>query len=67
MTTVSADRDLLSIGMLASHVQRSVHTIEQTANRLHIKPAMKINGVPYFDGRQVEQLTEAINNQTATR
>ena len=61
MTTVSADRDLLSIGMLASHVQRPVRSIEQAATALRMEPAMKINGVPYFDGRQVEQLTAAIS------
>ena len=61
MTTVSADRDLLSIGMLASHVQRSVKAIEQAATAANIAPAMRVNGVPYFNADQVERLTEAVS------
>lgn len=63
MTTVSADRDLLSIGMLASHVQRSVKAIEQAAAAIQIEPAMKLNGIAYWDANQVEQITEAISTQ----
>lgn len=59
--TVSAERELLSIGMLASHVRHPVRAIEQAATKLHIEPAMKINGVVYFDASQCEQLTDAIN------
>jgi hypothetical protein len=62
--TTTAERDYLSIGQLAAHVQRSVRKIEQAATALHIEPAMKLNGVPYFDGRQVEQLTEQLNSTT---
>jgi hypothetical protein len=65
--TVSAERDLLSIGMLASHVQRSVRAIEQAATALNLEPAMKINGTTYWDATQVEKLTDAIRNRKGNR
>ena len=57
----SAEKDLLSIGRLAADTQRPVRRIEQAANELGIRPAMRLNGIPYFNGRQVERLTEAMN------
>ena len=62
MTTISADRDLLSIGMLASHVRRSVQAIEKTASEIGAAPAMKINGTVYFDGEGVAKITQAFNS-----
>ena len=61
--TTAADKDLLSIGRLAADTQKPVRRIEQAANELRIKPAMRLNGVPYFNGRQVERLTAALGTQ----
>jgi hypothetical protein len=59
--TVSAERELLSIGMVASRVQRTVQAIEKAADALKLPAAMKINGTIYFDRGQVEKLTAAIS------
>ena len=59
--TTTADRDYLSIGQLAAHLQRPVRAIEQTAATLKIRPAMRLNQIPYFNGRQVEKLTAEIS------
>jgi hypothetical protein len=61
MTAVTASKDFVSVGQLAAHVQRPVRRIEQAATELGITPAMRLNGVNYFDGRQVERLTEAVS------
>ena len=60
---VSAERELTSIGILASHTQRPVRAVEQAATELQIQPALKINGTIYFDGAQVERLTVALNQE----
>lgn len=56
MTTVSSECDFYSIGQLAAHLQRSVRQIEETATMLNISPAMRLNGVPHFNGTQVEEI-----------
>jgi hypothetical protein len=65
--TVAADKDFVSIGQFAAHVQRPVRKIEQAAISLKIQPALRINGVPYFNGRQVEELTETLRNTERQR
>ena len=60
--TVAAEQDYTSIGQLAAHVQRPVQKIEQAASELKIRPALRLNQVPYFSARQVERLTEALRN-----
>ena len=55
--TVTADRDIVSIGQFACRVQCSVRVIEAAADALGVAPAYRINGVPYFDGEQAEKLT----------
>jgi hypothetical protein len=61
MTTVSADRDFVSIGQVAAQAGRTVRRVEQAATELGMKPAMRVDGRPYFDGRQVEQLSAKLN------
>lgn len=58
--TVAIQRDYVSIGQLAAHLQRTVRSIEAAAESLGISPAMRLNGVIHFDGEQVEQITQAI-------
>jgi len=57
MHAVEATRDFYAIGQLAAHLQRSVRQIERAAAALGLLPSMRLNGVPYYDGAQVEQLT----------
>ena len=59
--TVAIQRDFVSIGQLAAHLQRSVRKIEAAAESLAISPAMRLNGIVHFDGEQVERITKAIN------
>ena len=61
--TTTADRDFVSVGQLAAHIQKPVRRIEAAAEQLRLKPAMRLNGVPYFDGGQVEQLTAKLKEQ----
>jgi hypothetical protein len=61
--TTAADRDFISVGQLAAHVQKPVRRIEAAAEQLRLKPAMRLNGVPYFDGAQVERLTAKLQEQ----
>jgi hypothetical protein len=58
MGSIEATRDLISIGQLACRIQRSVLAIEQAADKLGIVPSLRLNGIPHFDGEQVEKLTE---------
>jgi hypothetical protein len=57
---IAAEHDFVSIGQLASRVQRPVRAIEAAADKLQIQPAMRLNGVSYFDGRQVDRITEQL-------
>ena len=63
--TTTIERDFTSVGQLAAHVQKPVRRIEAAATELGLQPALRLNGVPYFDGAQVEQLTEAVANKGA--
>ena len=63
MKTVEATRDFVAIGQLACRIQQSVRAIEQAADELGIEPAVRINLVVHFDGRQVEQITEHLRRK----
>lgn len=58
---IDAERDFVAIGQLASQIGRPVLEIERAAAALNLSPAMRVNRVPFFDGKQVQALTEAIN------
>jgi hypothetical protein len=60
--TATSEKDLVAIGMLAARLQRSVRVIEAACLELNIAPAMRINFVPHFDGKQVELLTARLAN-----
>ncbi len=62
--TTAANRDFVSIGALAAQLQRSVRVIEQAATAVALQPAMRINGIPHFDGEQCEMLTAYFRSQT---
>jgi len=62
--TTTAEKDFVSVGQLAAHIQRPVRSIETAAEQLQIRPAMRLNGVPYFDGEQVEKLTQELRNRS---
>ncbi len=57
MNATAAERDFVSIGQLAAHLQQPVRAIERAAERLGIVPAMRLNLVAHFDANQVQQLT----------
>jgi hypothetical protein len=61
MGTVQATHDFYSIGQLAAHLQKPVRAIEHAATQLKLAPAMRLNGIPHFDGEQVQQLTEQLS------
>jgi len=58
---IDAERDFVAIGQLASRIGKPVRDIERAATELNLHPAMRVNFVPFFDGRQVERLTKALN------
>jgi hypothetical protein len=66
MGTVQATHDFYSIGQLAAHLQKPVRSIESAATELQITPAMRINGIPHFDGEQVARLSQQLTKGTAT-
>jgi hypothetical protein len=61
--TTAAEKDYVSIGALAARTQRPVRRIEQAADSLKIRPALRLNGVVYFDAGQVERLTKVFSKQ----
>jgi hypothetical protein len=56
--TPTADKDWISIGCLAAHLQRSVRAIEGACEKLRIAPALRLNHIAHFDAEQVEQIRE---------
>ncbi|MEX2310634.1 MAG: hypothetical protein WD738_23910 [Pirellulales bacterium] len=58
--TVAANKDFISIGALAAHLQRPVRRIELAVAVLQIEPAMRLNGIVHFDADQVERIALAI-------
>jgi hypothetical protein len=61
MGTVEATHDFYSIGQLAAHLQKPVRAIEGAAIELAITPAMRLNGIPHFDGEQVARLSARLS------
>lgn len=59
MIVIDAKRDFTSVGQLAANLGQSLRWLEQRSRDLGLKPSLRLNGVPYYDGRQVEQLTAA--------
>jgi hypothetical protein len=56
MIQIAAERDLTSIGCLASQLQRPMRAIERAVLALEIIPSMRINHVVHFNGQQVERI-----------
>ena len=61
--TPAPERDFTSTGSLVTTVQRSVRSVELTAASLRIEPAMRLNGIPHFNARQVERIVAAMNGR----
>lgn len=57
---VNTTPDLHSIGQVAATARQCVPAIRTTATRLGIRPALKINGVPYFVGTDAARIVGAI-------
>lgn len=58
MPTTEATHDYRSLGHLCSELQVSFRKIEKAATELGIAPAIRLNGIVYFDGEQTERLTQ---------
>lgn len=56
--------DLRSIGQLAADFQKSVPRLERAVEQMNLRPSMRLNGVPYFDAKQVEQIEQALHPRT---
>ena len=57
------ERDLIAIGQLCSQLSASYRAIEKAASG--ITPAYRINGIPHFDGEQVELIRAALSEDKA--
>jgi len=51
---------LRSLGQLTADVQRPYAALARAVEEQHIKPAVTIDGVPYFDADAVERITNAV-------
>jgi len=61
--TVASERELTSIGILASQVQRPVQAVVEMAKAIGAEAAFTINGTIYFDRQGVQRITEAVSNE----
>ncbi len=51
---------IISVGQAASLVQHMPAVIIAAAARLHIEPAMRINGIVHFHETDLQRIAEAI-------
>ena len=65
MGIVEATHDFYSIGQLAAHLQKPVRAIERAVTELQIEPAMRLNGIPHFNGPQVDAITATMSQQSS--
>jgi hypothetical protein len=57
--------DFTSIGQVACLLRRTVRSIETAADELLLSPAVRFNGIPYFDAPAVEILREHFADKPA--
>lgn len=57
--------DFTSIGQVACLLRRTVRSIETAAGELSLSPAVRFNGIPYFDAPAVEKLREHFADKPA--
>jgi len=62
--TVAPEKDFVAVGVLAAHLRCSVRTIETAVATLRLEPAMRLNNITYFDGEQVETLTQHLASKS---
>jgi hypothetical protein len=63
----SAVLHLRSLGQLTADTQRPYAHLARAVARLHIQPAVTIDGVPYFDAGAVERITSALADPDPAR
>ena len=62
-TATAAVLHLRSLGQLTSDVRRPYATLARAVEALRIRPAVTIDGVPYFDVQAVVRITAAATAQ----
>src|SRR5262245_36057609 len=60
---IDASKDFWALGQLCQQLQVSLHVLERVALLHDIQPAMRLNGVPYFDGNAAGELQAALINE----
>ena len=63
----NATAEFVSVGQLASDLQRSVKQIYAACDVLAIAPALRLNRVAYYGSTQVDILTDHFRNQGESR
>jgi hypothetical protein len=64
MMTVDPTKDLTAVGRLAGRLGCDVDTVMETAERLEITPAMRVDRVVFFDRAAAERIAEHLANTT---
>lgn len=59
--------DLRSPGQLATDLAAPYSAIIRVVRRLELRPAMTLNGLPYFDADQQERITTALRQRQEGR
>lgn len=62
---IGMQTDLRSIGQLAADLQASVPRLERAAQG--IRPALRLNGVPYYDEAGIDTISAALTGGRETR
>lgn len=63
MSTIKQENDLTAVGRLAGRLGVDVDDLLAVARRLRIAPAMRVDGIVYFNRRQAERLSKAIRRK----
>ncbi len=51
----TTDKDLYSMGALAEHFEIPLRQLQLTIQRAGIQPALRLNGLAYYDSQGVER------------
>lgn len=64
MVSLIPEVDLLSIGKLAEVLQASPARIEVAAERAGVRVSLRLNGVPYFNDADVDEIRDHLPPRT---
>ena len=57
-----SEREYMSLGRVAAHLQRTPGMVREASNTLGIIPAFVLNDIPHFTGVDVERMAEHFRN-----